>query len=633
MAIGAGTVFQIQSTATAGNVNGGAFNPGNANGITDGVIAGGTGSTPTLSSATYTFLSADINHWIYFPTQSNMYAGWYQITGVNAGVATLAAGIGTAQIVTNNMFGTNSVAGCASTAAPTGVTYLVDYSQTDTARYTSTTMTGATTAATDASGNPFTAQMVGNFICAASGTGVTAGWYEILSVSTGTATLSSSAGTTYSLVHAHIGGAVSLGGTTTGITDTIFFGLAISSTTAAGRYFIKGGASVSYSLGQAIGAGNAGSTVWPIIFEGYAVTRGDRPLGSTMPTIAGGAFLWQTAANNVDVYSLAMTSTATSTYLGAARGKVIGCKIVNTSTTAGRVAFSANQSGISAIKSEFISYRGNAISPSGGSVLIDTCYIHDSNIGISTNGSGSAYTIINNIIANNVTEAINIGDASTTTGLISGNTLYGSENKLGIGINIITGTDLMTVMNNNIYGFVTGITAADTQTVLYGDYNNFYNNTNDVSAATQWQKGRNDISVAPSFANVAQVTGTTATSSTTTLTDSGKNFTTAGVVAGRDFLYVISGTGATAGIYGITAVGTTTLTTDISLGTISSGGTYQITTGKNFAVGTSLKAKGYPGLFPGGYTTGYLDIGAVQRQEPNSANILQSSIIQGLGAV
>ena len=36
----------------------------------------------------------------------------------------------------------------------------------------------------------------------------------------------------------------------------------------------------------------------------------------------------------------------------------------------------------------------------------------------------------------------------------------------------------------------------------------------------------------------------------------------------------------------------------------------------NFAIGTALKATGFPGAFPGGLSTGYLDPGAVQRQEP-----------------
>ena len=43
---------------------------------------------------------------------------------------------------------------------------------------------------------------------------------------------------------------------------------------------------------------------------------------------------------------------------------------------------------------------------------------------------------------------------------------------------------------------------------------------------------------------------------------------------------------------------------------------YQIVNGANFAVGTNLKAVGYPGIFPAAYTTGYQDIGAVQRIEP-----------------
>ena len=38
----------------------------------------------------------------------------------------------------------------------------------------------------------------------------------------------------------------------------------------------------------------------------------------------------------------------------------------------------------------------------------------------------------------------------------------------------------------------------------------------------------------------------------------------------------------------------------------------------DFSVGTNMKAVGFPGIFPSGASTGYLDIGAVQRQEPSS---------------
>ena len=40
-------------------------------------------------------------------------------------------------------------------------------------------------------------------------------------------------------------------------------------------------------------------------------------------------------------------------------------------------------------------------------------------------------------------------------------------------------------------------------------------------------------------------------------------------------------------------------------------------TDNDFTIGTNLKAKGFPGVFNGGHTTGYLDIGAVQRVEPS----------------
>lgn len=38
----------------------------------------------------------------------------------------------------------------------------------------------------------------------------------------------------------------------------------------------------------------------------------------------------------------------------------------------------------------------------------------------------------------------------------------------------------------------------------------------------------------------------------------------------------------------------------------------------DFSIGTNLKATGFPGVFPGALTTGYIDIGAVQRQESSS---------------
>lgn len=46
---------------------------------------------------------------------------------------------------------------------------------------------------------------------------------------------------------------------------------------------------------------------------------------------------------------------------------------------------------------------------------------------------------------------------------------------------------------------------------------------------------------------------------------------------------------------------------------------YTDDTGGDFSIGTNLKAKGFPGAFPAALSTGFLDIGAVQREEPAGA--------------
>lgn len=617
MAIGNGSVFQVQSTATAGNVNGGGFNPDNTHGITDGVISGGTGNTPTLSSATYSFVAGDIGHWIYFPTQANITSGWYQIASQTGGVATLSAAIGQAIQNVNNLFRTNAVAGCATTATPSGVTYLVDYSQSDTARYSSSTLTGTTTSATDAGTNPFTAQMVGNFICMASGTGVTVGWYEIVSISAGTATLSSSAGASYSSVVCKIGGAISLGGSTTGITDANFFSLMpVGSSSAAGRTFIKGGSSITYSPAVAISFNNA-QVGWPPIIEGYASTRGDRPTGNTRPTFSMGTNGFQGGAY-FNIYSMQFTGSGSTTLNANTGTGLYYCKAINTSTTASRSAIYSG-SGTTGIifGCEAVCYYGYGIYVSINSVVAG-CYIHDCAIGIHSGTGGTNTRIYNNIISSCTTSAFDNTVAFTTPSDIIGNTFYGAENKTGLGLNILTATVLMKVFNNIFYGFTTAVTHPDVQTGNIDNYNCYYNNTNDVSDVTHWQKGMNDVTVNPTFTNVTQITGTTATTTAGNhLVQSGATFITSGVVAGVDYVYIKSGTGVTAGVYGIVSVDSETqITVDNTLtADATANKSWQITLGHNFAIGTPLKSAGFPGTFPGGFSTSHLDIGAVQRIE------------------
>jgi hypothetical protein len=199
---------------------------------------------------------------------------------------------------------------------------------------------------------------------------------------------------------------------------------------------------------------------------------------------------------------------------------------------------------------------------------------------------------------------------------IGNNTIFGSTNTTGIGVSIATGGTDIRLINNIITGFVTGVSHFDTQSVGYDNFNNYHNNDADVSAASQWQKGPNDTAIAPAFASVGQVTGSTATTTAGNhLVQSGATFQTGAipVVAGRDYVYVVSGTGVTAGIYGILSVDSDTqITTDIALtANATADKVFQITVGHDFTPGSALAGLGAPGAFQGGYTTAYNEQGAV----------------------
>lgn len=612
MALSAGTVFQVQYTATSGNVNSGGFNIANANFLADGAATSATGNSAVFTSASYSFVAGDVGAWIYIKSGTNWTVGWYQIASVSAGAATLSSAIGQGIQVTNNRYGTQTVAGIATTASPTSGTWGIDYSQSDASRYTATDLTGTTTTCTSAT-NPFTTQMVGNLIHLNSGTGVTAGWYEIVSVSTGTATLDRSAGATYSVVTYNTGGAFSLGSA-----DDLVFALGANAATLANRWFIKGGSSITYAIGASTTVQTtSGNPVQYTVFESFVSTRGDRPTGATRPTLAFGSQVVVFASGTI-VYDLITTGIATIAAQTGGKVILVNCKVVNLSTTAGRQGLNGNGAGFIAIASEFICIRGNAINllTNGGSVY--GCYIHHSATGLTCSATTANAQILGNIFESCYTSALALTGASTAGSIIRNNTFYGSEAKLGIAVALATATSLLEVTNNIIYGFVSGVTLTTANTSNFEDYNDYFNNTTDVPASTIWQKGPHDLAVDPQFTSVPNRTGSTATTTAGDhLVQSGATFQTWGITPGVDYLYIASGTGVTAGMYPILSVDSETqITAGVTLAADATANkVWTITQGHNFNVGTNLKATGYPGVFPAGLTTGYIDIGAVQRQE------------------
>ncbi len=599
MALAAGSLVEIRSTATASNVNGGGFNPANANMLTNFTATSANTSAPVVSTASYSFVASDVGAWFYVKSGTNWTPGWYQISSVS----------GAAIRFVNDRFVRNTIAGIATTASPTGGAGTVDYSQQDTAKLALTDLAsvGSSTTITSATAG-FTPVMVGNFLRQyTTGTGAfgVVGWYELVSYTNATTMVTdrtTNNGTAEVAVSGNVGGALSLGSS-----DATVFNMAV----LPFRYFVKGGSGVSYTLNGTMTITAAGDANNSTIIEGYNLLRGDRPTGSTRPTFALGSGIWTWAAQ---WYCFSLIKTGSGTIVEQMNNGIFSylCKTINFSATAGRQAVNMGGFCLSS-NCEYISYRGVAVQLN--SCSLEFCYIHDSNIGFSNLSGVSAY-INQCIIAGNVNSAFSGGAFSGGVFVVNGCTLYGAENKLGIGLQQIVSGAAIQGKNNIIYGFATGAMSNSLNNNNYDDYNNYFNNTTD---ATLWSKGPNDTALNPQFAGLSQLTGTTATTTSGNhLVDTTVDFIAAGVVPGRDFLYIKSGTGVTAGIYGILSVDSATqITTDIALAANATANkVWQITVksagNTSFNIGSNLKGLGYPSLFAGEIATNSIAMGAVQ---------------------
>lgn len=363
-----------------------------------------------------------------------------------------------------------------------------DFSQQNGAQFA---LTGVTSAG---AGDTFlTAQaaesMVGNIVNVVSGTNFTVGRYEIIAVSVGVSVQVDRAITTGAGADGvlNIGGALSLTSSDDAIFETFVPG---------NKVWIKQG---TYTIGGSVNVAAAGSVTSPIVFEGYASARGDKPTGATRPTfnLAANSFV---GGDNRDFYNLIVTGTAAAVFTLGANSKAVSCKFSNTSGTAGRAAL---VTGVDSFinQCEANSTAGIAISiTANDNITICGSYIHDSDIGISVSSATARLISISNVLDTFVTAAYSLSTGITASTFIWGNTIYGAETPAGIGVSLATGTTDVRILNSIIYGFVTGVSHADSQTVGFDDYNDYYNNTTDV---TNWTKGSNSIARNPQFGDAA----------------------------------------------------------------------------------------------------------------------------------
>lgn len=440
-----------------------------------------------------------------------------------------------------------------------------DYSQQNAAQLTQNDGVGVGTTNFGSVAGGFTSLMVGNLLHITASTGLTVGWYEIVAFVDGNnVTLDRTPGTG-TVTTFYVGGALSLNST---LDDDVF-----EVFVAGNIVWFKAG---TFTLGETISVASTSATTTANIFIlGYNAARGDNPTGSNRPSIAIGALALAFGANWT-VKNIILSGTSATIASVGADSLVENCKAINTSTTVSRVAFLGG-SGVLVLNSEFVSQNGIALSSTASQAFLGN-YIHDSDIGIAMSGVG-VLGVNFCLMEGCKTAGINITGATPRIN-ITNCTIFGAvTTPVGIGIRSTNVTAISSrFLNNIIYGCSVGIEIATVQQdSIFEDYNDFNNNTTD---RTRIATGAHSVTTNPSFTDVAEIVGATATTSGSVLTQAAGDFST--VTDNVDYLRVVSGTGVTVGTYLITAHSGTTLTVNNALGTSGAGNVvYVVRTGHN----------------------------------------------------
>jgi hypothetical protein len=244
----------------------------------------GTNATPTITASNYTFVSADIGDYLYIRSGTNWNPGWYRITAVDAGSATVDASIG-------NVFQPNhrisTVQGISTTASASSGNWSVDYTQLPTASRIYTDLAIVTNTLTvQSAAFPFTVNMIGNSIKISGGTNFNTGLYIISSLSGSNAVLDRTVGTVGA-----INGSGSMGGaiaTWNGYTTSVYGGVSV-------YIYIKGSSGALSWSGTPTGVGAVSACI------GYSNIRGDNGKPLIRLSASSTAF---TSSNRAAYYNL-----------------------------------------------------------------------------------------------------------------------------------------------------------------------------------------------------------------------------------------------------------------------------------------------------------------------------------------
>ncbi len=276
MAVSSFTVWELRDNGN--ETNSGGFDTGSGYFSTNLTAINATSTSPTVSSATYNFVSSDIGKWLYIKSSGVWNGGWYLITSISGTSAVINASIGAYVSTPSTGIVPSLVTGCATTASPTTGIWAIDHSQSSTAKATMTDLVidSVSSNIISSATYSFTQADIGNYIRITAGTNFTPNHYSIIAVNSGKATLDTAVGTVSATGGTgYLGGAIS-----TYYCVPAFFGNIM---------FVKNG--TYYSNGNFANGSR-------FAFTGYNIIRGDNPQGNDRP-------LFRATANNITIINFA----------------------------------------------------------------------------------------------------------------------------------------------------------------------------------------------------------------------------------------------------------------------------------------------------------------------------------------
>ena len=489
-----------------GNANyGSQFDPSQTAGmLTNLASTSSSSTTPTFSSASYTFVAGDVGNWVFVGAGASWQLGFYKITSLSGNNAVVDAAIGHVVLyaAATNTYSLSTVAGCGATA---NGTFSVNYSgpgQTAD-NVTNSTFGDATTANTTLTNtvNTFTPVMVGNAVhITAIGTNGVLGYYTILTYIDAkdvTINVTSNNGTTSSGMTGFIGGSLAalnnIGANTVGLCPV------------SGNWVWVG---TGYTAAATDTLAFSGSTTAPVVVAGYKTywmdlanpTRANSGSGAltitNFPVLAYGAsYGFVASGSDIIVEWIAATCSKAAAAMNlSGSNEVFFGDSVNNSGVGGTAYSMTSGTGLLMFNCDAIESAatgaGVGVLVSGGGSVINSRISNSSNnaaaYGINSSANGTV------IIGNQLLGAGGFGiflNSATAADVVYGNTVVGFVDDC----NMLTGGSKLPVIVNNMFTDSTnGYNNVSAANAAFLAYNRFHNNSGSgIATPSSWSNYTN----------------------------------------------------------------------------------------------------------------------------------------------